>query len=115
MRNVILVISIFFLSITSCNRSDYDETKYTNCLQSQIDNILIGTPRSPRSNIKKYNYDNQIVYVIEINDIADEQFNVVDKQCNVVCVFGGINGNQNSTCVNFESAQYIETVWTDPR
>jgi len=112
MRNVILIIGIF-LFITSCEKSEQD-VKYPECIESQINEFIDNYGvQNPRSSVKKYNYENQIVYVFYKNNISDEQYTVVDEYCNIICAFGSIAGN--NTCENWDNAQYIETVWTDNR
>jgi hypothetical protein len=115
MRNVILIIGIF-LFITSCEKSE-DDVKYPDCLQTYIDIFLENnpSPRSPRSTIKKYMYDDNEVFLIDfLPNVPDTGASVVSFDCNPICFLGGIDGSQND-CVNWENAQYVETIWTDNR
>jgi hypothetical protein len=120
MKKIILLMSLLLLLSISCSKSESgDEAKkvpYPECISSQIDEILKNySPRIPRSNIKKYKYNEQYVYVVEINEVADEQNPVYNEKCELICSHGGIDGNNNKTCINWDSAVFIETVWTDPR
>ncbi|MEN8857941.1 MAG: hypothetical protein ABF260_07740 [Flavobacteriaceae bacterium] len=112
MKKLFLIIGTI-LFISSCEKND-DEMNYPTCLQTRIDNFIenYGVQNSP-SNIKKYEYLSQTVYIFSGNNISDEQFSVIDKNCNTICSFGSIAGNNN--CDNWESAEFIETVWIDNR
>ena len=112
MKKVILYFGIILFFI-GCNKNDDDTYNYPKCFQNTINNILENEPRTPRSNIKKYIYLNQTVYVTYRNGIADEQFYVMTKDCDIVCEFGGLSGN--NTCSDWDSAEFIETIWTDNR
>jgi hypothetical protein len=117
MKTLIYLISVVVLLI-GCSKSDNEIKKisYPECISSQISGILKNyQPRTPRSNIKKYLYKGQNVYVIQINEIADEQNPVYNEKCELICSQGGIDGNNNKTCINWDSAVFVETVWTDPR
>lgn len=119
MKKLILLMSLLLLLLISCNNSE-SETEdekllYPECISTQIDVILKNySPRTPRSNIEKYKYNGQDVYVVAINQIPDELFPVYNEKCELICSFGGINAN-NKTCINWDEAVFIETVWTDPR
>nr|WP_315200720.1 hypothetical protein [uncultured Flavobacterium sp.] len=117
MKKIILLMSLLLLLLISCNKSEAEAEKdpYPECISTQIDVILKNySPRIPRSNVKKYKYNEQYVYAVEINGIPDEQKPVYNEKCELICSRGGI-GITNKTCVNWESAVFIETVWTDPR
>jgi hypothetical protein len=112
MKKIFLIIAVLFI-LTSCERDD-NEVTYPSCLQTQINEFIENYGvQSPRSNIKKYKYQNKIVFVFYKNNISDEQFSVIDSDCNIICSFGSIAGN--NTCEDWESAEFIETVWTDTR
>lgn len=112
MKKIFLIITVLFFT-TSCEKDD-NEVTYPSCLQTQIDEFIQNyNVQDPRSNIKKYKYQNQFVYVFYKNNVSDEQFSVIDSDCNTICSFGSIAGN--NTCENWENAELIETVWTDPR
>lgn len=118
MKKTIYITTILLL-ILGCSNSTNDEpikVSYPECISTQIAGILKNyQPRTPRSNIRKYLYKGEYVYVVEINEIADEQNPVYNNNCELICTHGGIDGNNNKTCINWDSAVFIETVWTDPR
>ena len=110
MKKLILIIGII-LFISSCENND-DETQYPTCLQSEVERILESTPQSPRATIKLYLYQGNNVYIV-ITNFPVDQSNIYNSNCEIICSVGGIDGNQNDTCVNWESAELVETVWTD--
>lgn len=115
MKNLIYSVIIFSL-LVNCGRSE-DDNAYPTCYKEEIQNILQNPPATPRSNIMKYKYQDKYVYVLTNNGISDEQSVVRDENCNVICYSGGIGGNlpETNTCINWNEAEYISTVWTDPR
>ncbi|WP_396171023.1 DUF6970 domain-containing protein [Flavobacterium sp.] len=116
MKKLTLLISVFLLQL-GCSRNNEDEIKnvsYPECLSTQIQLILQNPIQNPKSTIKKYIYNGNIVYIVGFN-FPDSQSPVYNDKCELICAEGGIGGNSTSTCVNWESATYLETVWTDPR
>jgi hypothetical protein len=113
MKKLTLIISVLLLQI-SCNNDDTKKISYPECLSSKIQEILQSPVQNPKSTIEKYNYQNQTVYLIVFNG-ADSQSQVYNEKCELVCSIGGIGGSAQDTCINWENATYIETVWSDPR
>ena len=113
MKNLILILSLF-LFITSCNKNDEIDDKYPKCMQSTIDNYLLEVePQTSRANIKKYRYLGEVVYAFDLGSLVDRETTIFNGNCEVICGFGGVL--QINTCENWESAEFIETVWEDPR
>lgn len=109
----ILVLIIPFL-LFSCSSDDEVKQSYPNCLQFEVDRILGSSPQSPRANVELYIYQNENVFVVNTN-FPDDQSNVYNSQCELICTIGGIDGNENDTCIDWANAEYIEPVWTDNR
>lgn len=96
------------------NKNLNSNASYPECFQVQIDSmILLLQSRNPRSNIKKYRYQNQDVYVAYINAIDDEQNFVVNQKCDTICILGGLYPPDQ--CEDWDNAKYLETVWIDER
>ena len=110
MKKIILAISILIFLI-SCEKNEIPN--YPRCFQSSIDEILEHVPSTSRANLKKYNYEDKIVYVIYRNYLSDEEFSVVNEKCEILCTFGGLSGLD--TCINWNDAKLIETIWEDQR
>lgn len=109
---------IFFLTtivLVSC-KSDDDNTitAFPNCLKPEIDSILDSPPRSPRATVELYLYQNENVYVVN-KGFQDDYSYVYSASCQLICTIGGIGGNQSNTCVDWDKASYLETLWTDNR
>lgn len=109
---------IFFLTtilLVSCNSDDDNSIKaFPNCLKPEIDTILDSPPQSPRATVELYLYQTGDVYVVNTN-FPDNISSVYNSSCKLICTIGGIVGNQNNTCVDWDNASYIETIWTDIR
>lgn len=112
MKYISILLTSFLL--LNCNRSDDDNKDYPSCIKSEIQTILQSPAQNPRATIKKFNYKNKLVYLISPN-YPDARNKVLDDQCNVVCSEGGISGQTNNPCIDWNTAVYVETAWTDPR
>lgn len=115
MKKLTLMICIT-LFISNCEKND-DEITYPTCLQTYINTFLENNPsqRTPRSSIKKYMFNDNIVYLVDfLPNTPDSGTSVISSSCEPICSLGGIDGTQND-CDNWESAKYLETVWTDNR
>jgi len=103
---VILVGLVLF----SCDNNVVD---YPDCLQESIDAALNREPTSPGSYIKKWLFEQQEVYEINMQQgFADGMTSIVDENCELICSIGGIAG---FVCDGFDQAEFIETVWQDLR
>lgn len=110
------LVFIFILILTTCDNENKIQD-YPDCMQGVIDNYLIDYPNpAPQpASIGKYKYENQDLYVFDPGSgFADWLFSAVNKNCIVVCEFGGIAGIQ--TCNDWDSeAKFIQIVWEDNR
>lgn len=109
-----ILVLIIPVLLFSCSKDDEVKQSYPNCLQLEIDRILDSSPQSPRATIELYTYQDENVYVVNTN-FPDVQANVYNSQCQLICTIGGIDGNENDTCVDWENAEFIEKLWTDYR
>jgi hypothetical protein len=109
-------IFIFILILTTCDNEN-EIQDYPDCMQEVIDNYLNNYPisGSKPATISKYKYKNQELYIFDPGSgFADWLFSAVNKNCIVVCEFGGIAGIQ--TCSDWDSeAKFIKIVWKDKR
>lgn len=116
-NNNMRILTFFLTTILlfGC-KSDDDNTisAFPNCLKPEIDIILRTPPQSPRASIELYMYQTENVYVVNTN-FPDDYTYIYNASCELICTVGGIAGNQNNTCVDWDKASYIETLWTDNR
>ena len=87
-------------------------------MQDIINSILEEEVSTPRRTISSFDYNQQIVYAITPNSFVTEPATIIlDSSCNTICLIGGFAGDNGETagCENFENAEFIETIWTDPR
>lgn len=112
------LISITALLLLGCSSDSTLNTEIEAiepaCLQDTILFALQFEPTTPRANIKKYLFQGQEVFLINVMNFPDGQSAVVSGECEPICVLGGIDGPAND-CEDFDSAVFIETIWTDPR
>jgi hypothetical protein len=117
MKKLIYLISMLLLLI-GCSKSDNEtkKTSYPECISSQIEGILKTPVQIPRANVKKYTYLGKTVYAVNYVMPDDKSTSIYDEDCKLICGMGAnIEGTPFDTCVEWNKAIYIETVWTDPR
>lgn len=106
-------------TLVACSSNDDNEvTVEPRCLQDIINSILEEEVSNPKRTISSYNYNEQTVYSVSPNSYVTEPATIiVDSSCNTICLIGGFAGDNGETdgCENFENAEFIETIWTDPR
>ena len=107
----LIILTTLFIG---CSNDDNEVKEIPECLQPIVEYTLQGNIQSPKANIQKYLYNNQEVYLINVQNFPDGQSFVYDLECNSVCFLGGLDGSDND-CPNWEDAEFIETIWTDPR
>lgn len=110
MKNLIYIATLLF--IMGCSKNDL--LTYPKCLDAEITTLLQSPVENPKATVKKYTYQGKTVYLIN-SHFADGLDPVYNDNCQLICTQGGIAGNTNNSCINWDSAVYIETVWTDPR
>ena len=118
MRKAMYFLSVLFL-ISGCSKSNNDElikVFYPECIGAQIEGILKTSVQIPRANIKKYTQLGKTVYAVNYIIADGASTTIYDENCNIICAMGAnIQGTPFDTCVEWNKAIYIETVWTDPR
>ncbi len=119
MKKTIFLSAFTMLLFTSCNKSKVVEDTTTtkeivcpDCLNTQIEAMLQSPKQDPRGTIKAYIYQNDTVFAVNFN-FADSETSIYNDRCELICYYGGITGH--NTCVNWNNATYLKTVWTDPR
>ena len=97
--------------------SNDDNNSLPECIQGIIENIVYqDEPQTPRASIDKYIYNGETVYLFNRNtwnSFSDSVKWVINEGCDVSCHVG--SHFEDFNCIDWESAQFIETVWTDPR
>jgi len=116
MKKSIYLSILFFLTLIRCSMNEDETVNVTNgnCINTEIQKILQSPVQNPKATVKKYTYQGQTVYLINSN-FADALSPIYNDKCELVCSQGGIAGNTNNTCVNWDNAVFIETIWIDPR
>jgi len=113
MKKLIISLSIL-LFITACNKKSEIDGEYPSCMQFEVNNVLNRNTTTIKAFIKKYRYQGKIVYAFYEGNIVEGQTRIYDENCLNICEFNGV-GTQINTCENWDSAEFIETVWEDPR
>lgn len=116
MKNLIS-ITCFLLVISACSKtSDEENPVYSDCIKNKIDDFLKLPVNSPKTYIKKYIYNGQTVYLVNTNNPDGAATTVYNEKCEIVCATGGtIAGESFDTCINWDKAIFVETVWVDNR
>ena len=92
---------LLFLFVFSCTNNDENDD-YPNCLDTYIDTALNQGPTMPRASIDKYEFNNEEVYLVSIQNYPDGKAIVVDEDCELICEMGGIAG---ISCDGFKEPQ----------
>jgi hypothetical protein len=116
MKKITYLISVLllFIGCSKSNNEEHIEVSYPECLNTTIKEILQYPVQNPKSTIKKYTYQKQTVYIVNFN-FTDGQNLIYNDKCELICTIGGIGGSSQNTCINWNDAAFIETVWTDSR
>tara|TARA_R110000868_G_scaffold321556_1_gene582561 strand:+ start:1864 stop:2202 length:339 start_codon:yes stop_codon:yes gene_type:complete len=109
-----IVTILFLVLFTSCNNDNFDINDYPECLRPIIETIMERPVQSPKANIEKWLYNGEEVYLVNGQNFPDGQSHVITLNCEDICVLGGIDGPFND-CEDWNSAEFIETIWVDPR
>lgn len=108
----LLFIGLLLMSF-QCDEDNDDNILYPLCLQEQIEDVLSREATSPPATVKKYVFNGEEVFLLSFqNGFADGMSVVVNDNCEEICLIGGIAG---LICEGFDQAEFIETVWEDPR
>lgn len=119
-----IFLSVFTLLLfTSCNKSKIVEDTTTtttttaevvcpDCLNIYIEEMLQFPKQDPRGTIKAYIYQNDTVFAVNSSGV-DAQTLIYNEKCELICYYGGLTGH--NTCINWDNATYLDTVWIDPR
>jgi len=113
MKKIIFAFFTMFLFI-SCHNDD-DRKEIPECLKVTVDAILSQPVQTPRAKIEKWIYFNEEVYEIIAQNFPDGESFIISIDCErTICTTGGFDGPLND-CEIDENAEFIETIWTDPR
>ena len=110
-----LITILFLILFTSCNSDDFDINDYPECLRPTIKSIMDKSVQTPKAKIEKWIYNEQEVYVIDAQNFPDGETFVITLNCQeTICTLGGFDGPDND-CEDWNTAEFIETIWVDPR
>jgi hypothetical protein len=116
MKKFILILSVFLLLI-SCDDNDDKVVAVEDlgCLQSLVTDFIENSDsQTPKANIEKYSYKGDEVFVVNFQNFPDGQSTIMSLNCETICMIGGIDGDEND-CLDWDDAQFIETIWVDNR
>ena len=122
MKKLIVPICMFFLLIASgCDNSDMQANEierlsriYPKCVVDKI-NLIYESDSHGKTTVSEYSYNGEIVYLFD-TDISTGVgfFTVINENCESIC--GGSSGVlYYNTCIDFDKATFIKTVWIDKR
>jgi len=106
----VLIISIFCFG--KCKK----EPMLADCIQQKIDSIKVQPRWNPPAQVDEYIYNRKRVYLFS-SDCCDQYNTLYDEACNYICApSGGFTGRGDGRCTDFKTAaQFVRTVWKDPR
>ena len=105
------VICLILLSIftISCNKIGNSP----DCIQEKINDFKKTAFCEDGSKVKEYKLQGEIVYLFENGNCgADLASGVFDSECNELGWIGGLTGNTEINGVEFSTANYRKTIWS---
>lgn len=117
MKKLILLLIVLLLQ-QSCSSNDITNktNNYPECISLKIQRILQSPVQNPKAIIQKYNYNGFVVYAINFIKNDGASLEVYSDKCDLICSAGStIDGTPFNSCIDWNKATLIETVWSDPR
>lgn len=116
MKKLFYLISCIAI-LTSCTTTkSYELPTYPECIKTQINTLSKAPIQTPRVSVKKYTYLGKTAYAVNFINPDGPSLTIYDENCNIVCAMGAtIAGIPFDTCVDWNKAVFIKTVWTDTR
>jgi hypothetical protein len=110
-QTLLSIIVLITLGITSCNKPDI-EKNIPECIENLIVNFDKEQTCEEGVNVKKYTFQEKIVYVFNPGECgADMTSEVFDSECNSLGLLGGLSGNTEINGEEFSTSIYVSTVW----
>lgn len=105
---ILLVFITLFLNCEKPNTSD--------CIETEIDEILSGAVWNPPAKIYSYKYNGQTVYYVPPR-CCDIPSVLYDENCNIICYpDGGFSGIGDGRCNDFFASRTDgKLIWEDRR
>jgi hypothetical protein len=129
MKKIILIFGIL-LTFFACNKDDdkpepvveeEPDLSFPECLLSndiiEYQLIMSYPPTEPKGHIIKKIYQGDTIYSFNQYNLIDYQLSRYNNECEIVCIYVWTGPTDPGTdCIgNPADAEYIGTVWTDPR
>lgn len=109
MKNLLsfaLLTALFFIA---CNKSSDGSL---DCVESAINKFQTERLCEAGSSVKSYHFQNEVVFVFREGLCgADFASLVLSSSCDTLGFLGGISGNSEIQGENFNSANYLGTIW----
>lgn len=118
MKKITCLFLIAIFIVLSCSQNDNEPKNaiYPECISIKIQGILQSPVQNPKAKIQKYNYNGFFVYAINFIKNDGASLEVYNDKCELICSTGStIDGTPFNSCIDWNKATLIETVWSDPR
>jgi len=112
-KRALILLGILVLTI-NCENSESD-SEYPNCIETKINELKNSPVQNPPAEVWKWEVNNEVYYYVT-SDCCD-QFNILyNENCVSVCApDGGITGNGDGNCPEFNNTIEKTLVWKDLR
>ena len=108
MKKYPLILVVLIFTFNSCKSNEEPKT----CIDQVIQEFKREAICDSGSKVKQYIFQDETVYVLKEGFCgADFQDEVLDKDCNTIGYLGGISGNFEINGENFNTAQFVTTLW----
>lgn len=108
------ILTSIVLFLTSCDKLNL-AVDVPSCVESKIREIKKEDLRNPPTQVWKWEVDGNTYYYIT-SDCCDQYNFLYDENCNVICApDGGLTGNGDGNCPDFNGQIEKTIVWEDDR
>ena len=111
MKLLIIVFTTIILLLTSCAGTDDD----SGCYPEKKEIFIDGNEGKSQARISTFEQDGKTFYVFDYGIAFDATAEVLDEDCNVVCVYGGFQlaSDQDTRCAQYQDGINRATeVWS---
>ena len=111
----ILVIFAIVIIAANCKSSDTEDGDLPTCIENKIDEILTNEVSNPPTQVWKWEVDDKTYYYITA-DCCDQYNILYSENCDAICApDGGLTGEGDGKCPEFNEEIVKTLVWQDNR
>jgi len=112
MRLTVIILLICVVVAGGCKK--HKDEPIPDCVRTQVEWMKNHAICQSGNSVKEYKFQGAIVYVFsDGNCMSDGGASVLDEHCHSLGLLGGIAGNTKINGVEFSTAVYVRTIWSN--